>query len=201
MMGVLSQVLLPVLSPLFKGACKVVKFAARRVRPRHPDKETDKDERGLVLRLLNVATCVPVALVPGFGVVGLIALFFHAWPRGPTRSALRRLDYWSIAATSTSLLGGSCTLHRVALLAAVPFAPAMLTACCWAAFEARAYLAFEELEPRGPAAWLRRRHVVYGLSAAACYAADGLLDAYLLHPAWHCLAAASLRSMVEEGLL
>ena len=181
---------------LLRGVFKVVKFAARRVRPRHPDKEKDSDERGLALRLLNVATCVPVALVPGFGAVGLIALFFHAWPRGPTRSALRRLDYWSIAATSLTLLDGG----KVFLLA-VPFAPVLLTTCCWAAFEARAYLAFEELEPRGLAAWVRRRHVLYGLSAAACYAAEGVFDASFLHPAWHVLAAASLRSMVEEQLL
>jgi hypothetical protein len=159
----------------------LVRFLARFFRPKGRAK--GEREESPLAKILNVATCVPIILVPGFRVVGVVALLFHAVPC----DFLRKLDYWTVSMACCQLarpwLGNplSCALSL-----AIPFAPIAVTAASIASFELHG-------DPDA-------EHVAYGLAGLFCFFADGfcsgsyILPAGFLHAAWHCLAAASLRT-------
>jgi hypothetical protein len=177
-----------------------------------PQGATDNDDTW-PQRCLNVATSLPFVAVgarmvgahrsaegklygASIAAVGVSASLYHA-SSGAARPLARKLDYWTIAASSAALLralwpdsGGARAAARAGL-AAVPFRPFLVSTANSAAMQVefvRQAAAHPEVRPAA------RRHLACALGGLAVFAVeDALIDHPLgqyAHAAWHLLALA-----------
>lgn len=126
--------------------------------------------------------------------VGLAATLYHA-SSGAARRWARKLDYWTIAYTSSAmvkcLFADSAAAQRAATasLAAVPFRPFAVSAAH--ALVMQTEFARQASHSKAVAADLRRHYAAAALGMGAFFAEDLAQDTGFggfLHAAWHCLA-------------
>lgn len=126
--------------------------------------------------------------------VGMASTMFHA-SSGAWREWGRRMDYWSIAASSSLLLRAvypkTPTSVTIASMAMIPFKPFLVSSFNSAAMELK-FLHRARKNPKrlGKAQMLHASTCLLGLSAFALE--DYCPQLPLLHSAWHCLSAAGV---------
>jgi len=218
--------------------------AARNARPHGPG----CNDLTPLERTINVATSLPFLAVGlrllrtrrapasrrfgrSFVAVGAIAGAYHACPRGgPVRDALRKLDYYSIAWSSSILreavFGGRKLPSWLALAACVatPLKPTLVTGANLAAIEVRYAQAAWSQGGHVRASWAR--HVGVAAAGLACFLVEDEAAALgaaagaagktgraaavpfnAFHGVWHLLSAAALGLVnvllghVEEAFL
>ncbi|KAG2440337.1 hypothetical protein HXX76_004442 [Chlamydomonas incerta] len=202
---------------------RALRFVGSNLGPKGPG-ENDKTP---VERLLNVATCgmffqaggrivrmCRAAAARRFGwafcAVGVVATVYHAsWGRR-FRPAARKVDYWSIAASSMLLRGvlvGRLPAAVAAAMAlAIPFKPSLVSTTNFMAVEVR-YMLLALSCPALLPAWAA--HAGMSLTATACFSLE---DTPLLswfpytHATFHALSAAAfltlpgaMNSMLESS--
>jgi hypothetical protein len=107
---------------LFRFAKRVLFALAARASPKGPG----TGDGHWLEKAINVITCIPIILTPGFRTVGCIALLYHATPvQSTARTVMRKFDYWSI---SGSLLRANRWQQSPWMLLAVPFFPVGVSA-------------------------------------------------------------------------
>ncbi|EFN56739.1 hypothetical protein CHLNCDRAFT_144168 [Chlorella variabilis] len=137
--------------------------------------------------------------------VGVAATAYHA-ASGRARRIARKVDYWTIAYTSTAmvkaLFADSCGVRRAANLSllALPFRPFHVSAANTLIMQAE--FARQAAGNKAVRADLHRHYAAALLGMAAFFGEDMVMDSGyggFVHAAWHCLATYSMYTI--NGLL
>lgn len=152
--------------------------AMRRIMPFSPRGPGTGDHHWLE-KTINVLTCIPILMVPGFKGMGCIALLYHATPvYSAPRTIMRKLDYWSISA---SLIRANRSCNTSWMAVGIPFCPVGVSVT-------QAVL----LMMQGNDA--ERKHKIFWAAiSGGMFLINCMPKAHpLVHASWHCCAAKTL---------